>query len=176
MGLFKQDERVVLIGFMGVGKTTIGKILARKLAYDFIDIDTKIEKQFNMPVNHIFSQYGEAVFRNSEKDLFFQYVHENKKVLSLGGGAFLQDEIKKVALEECTVIYLEMSWEYWKERLAFLKGNRPLLQDKNLTEINHLFNERLSIYQGNHYKVNIDGLRIEDTVAKILDTIRKDKG
>jgi|SRR5690625_145570 len=175
MGLSKHKS-IVLIGFMGVGKTTIGNILAKRLVYDFIDVDKKIEKKLQMSIPQIFSQYGEAVFRNSERDLFFQNVHEHNKVVSLGGGAFLQEEIKKVCLEECTVIYLEMSWKYWKERLNFLKGTRPLLQDKNLTEINQLFNERLSIYQDYHYKVNIDGLRIEDAVAKILDTIRKDKG
>lgn len=175
MGLSKHKS-IVLIGFMGVGKTTIGDILAKNLIYDFIDVDKKIEKQFKMSIPQIFYQYGEAVFRNSERDLFFQNVHEHNKVVSLGGGAFLQDKIKKVSLEKCIVVYLEMSWKYWKKRLNYLKGTRPLLQDKSLTEINQLFNERLSIYQDYHYKVNIDGLRIEEAVSKILNTIIKDKG
>lgn len=173
MKILNQNQRVALIGFMGVGKTTIGQNLADNLAYKFIDIDEKIEKQYMRPTSQIFNRLGESVFRKAEKDLIFHYINTKNKVLSLGGGAFLQKEVKEACLTQCTVVYLEMTWEYWEERLDFLISSRPLLQGKDLTEIYQLFNERLPYYQDYHYKVNLDGLNIDDATEKVLKTIKR---
>src|SRR5699024_7581090 len=90
-----QNQSIALIGFMGVGKTTLGQTLAKKLDYKQIDIDKEIEGKFNMPSTDIFAQYGEDIFRETEKTLTIQWAKEKQNILSLGGGAFLQHEIKQ---------------------------------------------------------------------------------
>lgn len=160
---------------MGVGKTTLGKKIADRIAYPFKDIDQQIERQFNMPTSQLFNQLGEKTFREAERELTLRYMTSEQIVLSLGGGAFLQREIKEACLTQSTVIYIEMGWEHWQERLDFLIHNRPLLQGKNKSEIKQLFTERLSYYQDYHHKVNIDGLTIESATDKVLKAIGKDK-
>jgi len=168
-------HRIALIGFMGVGKTTLGNELAKKLAYDFVDIDQEIEDKHHMPTNQIFTHYGECFFRKSEKNLISHYINKDNIILSLGGGAFLQKDIKHLCLNHCTVVYLEMSWECWKRRLDILTDNRPLLQGKNGNEIRQLFERRLQIYKDYHCKVNIDGLNIKDASEKVLFSLKKDQ-
>lgn len=168
-------HRIALIGFMGVGKTTLGDELAKKLAYDFVDIDQKIEEKYHMPTNQIFTQYGEHFFRKSEKSIISHYIIKDNIILSLGGGAFLQKDIKDLCLNHCTVVYLEMSWEYWIKRLDILTDNRPLLQEKNINEIRQLFESRLPIYKDYHCKVNIDGLHVVDASEKILFSLKRDQ-
>ena len=169
-----QNKSIALIGFMGVGKTTLGKTLAKNLDYKPIDIDKEIVRKFNMPITDIFAQYGEDTFRETEKTMTIHWAKEKQNVLSLGGGAFLQNEIKQACLNHCIVIYLEMSWEYWKKRLGQLIDTRPLLQGKDINDIRNLFEQRIKQYQDFHLKVDIDGLSIEEGTKK-LTKILKDK-
>lgn len=163
-----QHQSIVLIGFMGVGKTTTGRVLADKLNYEVIDMDEEIEKKFNLPTTEIFSQLGQEIFRETEKALSLKWAKADQKVLSLGGGAFLQQEIRDACLKHGIVIYLEMNWEYWKMRLKHLTPTRPLLQGKDLEDIERLYHERIKFYQDHHLKVNIDGLTVEEVVEKII--------
>ena len=167
-----QNKSIALIGFMGVGKTTLGQTLAKKLDYKPIDIDKEIEGKFNMPITDIFAQYGEDIFRETEKTLTIQWAKEKQNILSLGGGAFLQHEIKQACLDHCVVIYLEMSWEYWKKRLDQLIDTRPLLQGKDINDIRNLFEQRIKRYQDFHLKVNIDGLTINKGTEKIIQILK----
>lgn len=168
-------QRITLIGFMGVGKTTVGKSLARKLNYQFIDIDQKIEHQFNMKTTDIFKVHGEATFRKAERELTLSYLKKNQIVLSLGGGAFLQDEIKKSCLKQSTVASLHISWNTWRKRLNFLKHKRPLLQNKSINEIHNLFNERRKYYLHYHLKVNCDYLSANKIADEIIRQLKTDK-
>ena len=92
---------------MGVGKTTIGKLVAKKLYRDFVDIDEEIEKQFGMPVTEIFNTDGKEVFRKKEKELIANYAR--KKTECLGGELLMQEDIRKLCMEHCIVFYLEQS-------------------------------------------------------------------
>src|SRR5690606_42046693 len=94
-----KEKSIVLTGFMGVGKTTVGKAVAKKLYRDFIDIDKEIEKKFQMPTTEIFKTYGEKTFRQAEKEMVLHFSQQKMKVISLGGGAFLQEE--KIGRASC---------------------------------------------------------------------------
>ncbi|KYD07856.1 shikimate kinase [Heyndrickxia sporothermodurans] len=167
------NKSIVFIGFMGVGKTTIGEAVAKKLNRDFIDIDQEIEKEFQISTTEIFNIYGEKVFREKEKALISEYCKCPEKIISVGGGAFLQDEIKNLCLSECIVIYLHLSWEAWKERLDLIIDSRPVLKGRTLEETEQLFYTRQNIYASHHLKVETDQLTVDEITDRIVDLIQK---
>ncbi|MBP1969425.1 shikimate kinase [Virgibacillus natechei] len=169
-----REKDLVLIGFMGVGKTTIGRALANKLQWDFIDIDEEIEKTYSMPTSQIFQTIGEDAFRAKEKDMIKNYTGiEKLKIISVGGGAFLQDETKKLCLSECIVIFLDISWEVWQDRISLLVDSRPVLQGKTIDEMEKLFYDRQSTYKDHHFRVKTDDYSIDETADFIVDSILK---
>src|SRR4051794_27868634 len=99
-----RERNIVLIGFMGVGKTTIGQLVAKKLYRDFMDIDHEIEKSQKMPISQIFKELGEEQFRKIERDFIANTCSNTRlKIISLGGGAYMQEEVRRVCLEKCIV-------------------------------------------------------------------------
>jgi shikimate kinase len=166
--LENRDKSIVFIGFMGVGKTTIGKKVAAKLNRDFIDIDEQIEKEYNMPVSQIFSEFGETEFRDREKSLIASLAEQNQKVISVGGGAFLQEEIRQTCLESCIVIFLELSLEAWKDRLGLIIDSRPVLRGKSMEEMEELFYKRQDIYRNHHLKISTDHKSVEEIADFIV--------
>lgn len=164
-------KSIVLIGFMGAGKTSVGCSLAQKLNWDFIDIDTEIEKFYNLPTTEIFRVKGEKAFRDQEKELITTAVLQYQKVISVGGGAFLQDEIKKACLENAIVVFLDITWKYWKERIPLLIDSRPLLQNKSLEEVQGFFKSRQPIYSQHHVKLLTDKKTINEVAEEIKGRI-----
>lgn len=168
-----KEKNIVLIGFMGVGKTTIGQLLAHKLYRDFIDVDQQIEQEHGMPTTEIFKTLGEQQFRQMEKDHISNLcINTRLKVISLGGGAFLQEEIKKICLDTSIVFFLDLTWESWKDRLHMIVDTRPNLQNKSLEEIEALFYSRQHIYSLNHSKVKTDQLDPEEVADYIIQTLK----
>ncbi|AKQ71477.1 MULTISPECIES: shikimate kinase [Bacillus] len=168
-----RDKNIVLIGFMGVGKTTIGQLVSKKLGRDFIDIDHEIEKDFQMTIPEMFQQKGEAFFRQTEKEYIFQMCeHTMGNIVSLGGGAFQQEEIRKKCLEHCFVIFLDLRWENWKQRMDLLIEKRPVLHNRTIEEMKQLFNERKSIYAFHHLKVETDNRSAEETADYIVEMLK----
>ncbi|MFJ9387164.1 shikimate kinase [Peribacillus sp. NPDC101481] len=165
-------QSIVFIGFMGVGKTTIGQKVARKLYRDFIDIDQEIEKEFNMPATEIFKKFGEKAFREKEKSVIESLSQQQLKIISVGGGAFLQEDIRNICLSNCIVFYLDLSWEYWKERIGLLIDSRPVLQSRSLEEIEELFYTRQEIYSYHHSKVNTNDLDVDEVADFIVDSLK----
>ena len=166
------NKSIILIGFMGVGKTTLGKELARKMQCPFLDIDAEIEAKYGMEAVDIFKVHGEKEFRKTEREMIVNACQLEGKVISIGGGAFMQEEIRNACIEHAIVIFLEMSWEYWKERISLLLPTRPVLQGKNLEEIKNLFDERQAIYQKHHIRLPIDNLGINSAVDAIYDELK----
>ncbi|MGE7763630.1 shikimate kinase [Peribacillus sp. NPDC097895] len=165
-------QSIVFIGFMGVGKTTIGQKVARKLYRDFIDIDQEIEKEFNMPTTEIFKKFGEKAFREKEKSVIDSFSQQQLKIISVGGGAFLQEDIRNICLSNCIVFYLDLSWDYWKERIGLLIDSRPVLQSRTLEEIEELFYTRQEIYSYHHSKVNTNDLDVDEVADFIVDSLK----
>ena len=167
-----REKSIVFIGFMGVGKTSIGEAVAKKLYRDFIDIDKEIEKEYNMPCTEIFKTVGEKVFREKEKSIINHFSNQPLKIISVGGGAFLQEEIQKICLSNCIVFYLDLSWDSWKDRISLLIDSRPVLQGKSLEQIKELFYDRQKIYSVHHSKVETDNLDIDDVADYIVDSLK----
>lgn len=167
-----KEKSLVFIGFMGVGKTTVAKLVAKKLYRDFIDIDQEIEKEFDMPTTDIFQLIGEDKFREKEKDYVLHFCKQPLKVISLGGGAFMQDAIREACLQHSIVFYLDISWDSWKERLHMLVDSRPVLQNKSIDDIEELFNERKKTYEQHNSTFLTDNINEEEVADYIIDSIK----
>ncbi|MCY8882550.1 shikimate kinase [Bacillus spizizenii] len=168
-----RERNIVLIGFMGVGKTTIGQLVAKKLYRDFIDIDQEIERDFNMSIPEMFEEKGEDFFRKTEKEYILDICrHKRFKIVSLGGGSFKQEEIRKCCLENCLVLHLDLSWENWKQRADLLIESRPVLHNRSMDEMEQLFNERKVIYDKHNSKVATDNLSPEEVADYIVETLK----
>ena len=100
-----REKSIVFVGFMGVGKTTIGRQVAKKLYRDFVDTDEEIEKEFAMPASKIFETFGEKTFREQEESIIIGLSQQPLKVISLGGGAFLNEKISKACLANGFVFF-----------------------------------------------------------------------
>lgn len=170
------EKSIIFIGFMGVGKTTIGKLVAQKLLRPFVDIDEEIEKEYGMPVSHIFKEIGEKAFRDREKQIIAELAEQERKVISLGGGAFLQEEIRKICLSSCIVIHLDLSLESWKERLSLIFDSRPVLHGKSIGEMEELYYNRQEIYALHHVKISTDNQSTDNIAEQIINTLSKEFG
>lgn len=166
-----EEKSIILIGFMGVGKTTAGKLLAEKLKRGFVDVDQEIEDEYQMPIKDIFQRFGEEAFRQIEKETVIYYAKQRHKVISLGGGAFMQKEIRDACLEKGIVLHLDISWEIWRNRMGELIDNRPVLQSKTMKEIETLFYDRRNTYSENHSKIWTDACSEEEVAEKIRTMI-----
>ncbi|MGM9927403.1 MAG: shikimate kinase [Bacillus sp. (in: firmicutes)] len=167
-----KERNIIFIGFMGVGKTTIGKLVAKKLYRDFIDADDVIEEAFGMPPTEIFKTYGEKVFRDKEKEIINELCEKKLQIISLGGGAFLQEEIRQVCLSKAIVIFLDLSWDQWKDRISLIIDSRPVLQGRSLEEIEELFYSRQDIYKTHNSKVQTDNQNEEEVADYIVDSLK----
>lgn len=163
------DKSIVLIGFMGAGKTTVGELAANKLNRGFIDIDLEIEKEFGMPTTEIFKEHGERVFRTYEKNIIESNCNKKRQIISLGGGAFMNEETRNTCLENTIVIFMDISWDSWKKRYELLIDTRPILQDRDINEIKDLYSKRRALYDNNHYSILVDGLTPDEAADKIVE-------
>ncbi|TDW04032.1 shikimate kinase [Bacillus badius] len=166
-----KEQSIVLTGFMGAGKTTIGSLVAEKLNRTFIDIDEVIEEEYGLSINEIFAEHGENKFREIEKQTIRSFCEQPLKVISLGGGAFTQPEVREICLANCMVVYVDISWEHWKERLDLLIDTRPVLRGKDLKEVEELFLQRKAAYQENHWTLTVDGKTAEEAADCLIDSL-----
>ena len=150
------------------------ELVAKKLFRSFVDIDQEIEKHFNMATTEIFNVHGEAVFRTYERKMIESFCKERLKIVSIGGGAFMQPEVRDVCLKNCTVIFLDMSWDKWLERFDILVESRPMLQSRNIDDIEKLFYERQETYAHNHSTLILDDFSAEEASNQIVDSLKAD--
>jgi shikimate kinase len=127
----KIDKPIVLVGLMGVGKSTIGRRLAVRLGLDFVDADHEIETAAGQSITEIFERYGEAVFRDGERRVIARLIDGKPKIIATGGGAFIQDSTRALLLEKCTTVWIDADIDMLAERVA-RRDNRPLLKGKDV--------------------------------------------
>ncbi|MDP2891945.1 MAG: shikimate dehydrogenase [Bacillota bacterium] len=160
---------IVLFGFMGSGKTAVGKILAGKLEMDFHDLDAEIEKNTGMTIPEIFERYGEEAFRRMEHELLSSFVYQKSTVLAVGGGALASKEnIKALENTPCTAVFLQASMENMLRRVDGGKG-RPMLSGEDMEKrARALYEKRLPSYlAAADVIVNADAAP-EETAEKII--------
>jgi shikimate kinase len=168
-----QPQRITLTGFMGCGKTTLGKKLAYKLGYPIVDTDKKIQQQTQQPIASLFEAHGEPYFRQLEADMLQHCLNLPQAVIATGGGALVQQHNLSTALAHSLVVYIEMPPQELFERVIFSPKERPLIDVPNAEETFFArFNERLPFYSQAHLTLNTLGLRPEQAVAKLLEALR----
>jgi len=161
-------KNLLLTGMMGVGKSTVGKKLAKKLKLKFIDIDQIIEKKEKMIIKEIFENIGEDYFRKTEKKISLEELKKNNSVIALGGGAFMDESIRKEAKNSSISFWLDMSLESLLIRLKNVK-KRPLLDQDNLEEsINKIYSERKEIYNKSDFRIKCDSMNADQIINKII--------
>ena len=165
---YSEPKRIVLIGPMGVGKTTIGRILAKQLDFDFIDTDQRLEKITGASISWIFDIEGEAGFRKREQQLIQQLTGVTEAVIATGGGVILLSENRFNLKSNSIVIYLKGKIETLYERTR-LDDNRPLLETANPREtIERILSEREHLYvETADFEIEIDGRSAEYIVTQI---------
>lgn len=160
-------KTIILTGMMGSGKTTVGVELAKKLALNFIDVDSEIEKEQKCTITEIFEKYGEEYFRKLEAKKIEQVLMPNN-VIALGGGAFENEAIRKLLLEKSKVIYLKTSAQEILKRIENT-NNRPLLKNKmNLENIMQIIKKREANYKKAHLTVETNKKEINKIIEEIL--------
>ena len=123
-------KNLVLLGMMAVGKTTLGKIVAKKQELKFIDIDTNIEKKNSMTIKEIFKKKGEKFFRVEEENEILKSLEKNNCVIALGGGAFMNKTVRENILKNAISIWLSVDIKTLNQRIKWNR-KRPLLKEEN---------------------------------------------
>lgn len=159
---------IVLTGMMGSGKTTVGALLAQKSGFNFIDIDSEIEKSEKMSIPNIFNEYGEQYFRRIEKTKTLSFANNKNLVLSLGGGGFEDEETRKIIKKNGVVFYLKANPECLFERIKSAI-HRPLLHKNFSVEtIAFILKKRADNYEKAHHIIDTCGKTPEEIAEKIL--------
>lgn len=170
------DRPVVLVGMMGVGKSSVGRKLAATLRLPFVDADEAIEEAAHMPIPDIFATFGEAYFRDGERRVIARLLEgesqERRSVIATGGGAFVNDQTRALILDKAIPVWLDCDVETLYERVG-RKGNRPLLKEGDPREIlTRLKTEREPFYAQAPIKVmsgNGPHARTVDQVLRGID-------
>ncbi|HMS21224.1 shikimate kinase [uncultured Sphingorhabdus sp.] len=165
------DRSIVLVGMMGVGKSTIGKLLAGKLGLSFVDSDEEIEKAAGMPISEMFERFGESSFRDGERRVIARLITEGPKVIATGGGAFINDETRRLIKEKCRSVWIDADLDVLIERVS-RRSNRPLLVGKDPREVlTDLATKRTPFYAEADIHVRSDSGPHARTVNQILEAL-----
>jgi len=161
-------KNLVLLGMMGVGKSTVGKIVAKSQDLKFIDTDLNIEKKCSMKITEIFEKKGEDFFRLQEENEVLESLKKNNCVIALGGGAIMNKNVRNIILENSLSIWLDLNLKTLNKRIKWNK-KRPLLHEKNTREVmKKLYIERRDIYKLAHHKINCNNLTKGNIAKKII--------
>ncbi|MBR5304789.1 MAG: shikimate kinase [Candidatus Gastranaerophilales bacterium] len=166
-------NKIVLIGMMGSGKSSISKILAKKINFTSIELDKLFEEQENISINDFFKKYGEKDFREKEAKILIDSLQNKDIVLSTGGGIILKESNRKLLFKDnILTIFLEASSEIIYERIKN-DSSRPLLQVPNpKKEIEEILKKREKYYNLAKIKINTDNKTIEEIIEEILKWIK----
>ncbi|MCL5036517.1 MAG: shikimate kinase [Chloroflexi bacterium] len=166
-------KNIYLAGFMGTGKSTVGKELARLMGRKFIDMDQVLERRLGMKISEIFEKHGEEFFRDEEKKLALEIAHSYNKVVATGGGTILDLEVREAFRSTGLIIGLEAGQEELVSRLA-RKNHRPLVTGKKpvARRVKELLDEREPVYKQITIRVNTTNLTPNEAARKIVDLLK----
>ena len=165
----KRTPGIYLVGFMGCGKTTIGRLLARRIGWHFADLDHDIEKAHGAPVQQIFAQHGEPHFRQLEHQALKARVSDVERgkpmVVALGGGTFVQQDNYALLENNGVTLWLDAPFEMIRQRVP-ADGSRPLAADP--VRFRELFDSRRDLYQIADHRIVIETEDAEVNVDAIM--------
>ncbi len=164
----KSKKNLVLVGMMASGKSTIGYLISKKLNINFVDIDKVIEKELKMNVLEIFKNKGETFFRDIEEKTTIKFLKSYNSVISLGGGAFLNEKIRKEIISNNVSFWLKWNVKTLLNRIKRSK-TRPLAVNAEDKELKELILKRSKIYSKANFKINCHEQSKDQIVKKILD-------
>ena len=164
----KSKKNLVLLGMMGSGKSTIGYLLSKKLRRKFIDIDKFIEKNVNMTISEIFKKKGEIFFRSLEEKITIKHLKSNNNIISLGGGGFINEKVRKEVVLNCISFWLNWDTQTILKRINKSK-KRPLAYNANKNMIGELIENRSKIYAKAKFKIDCNKLSKTEIVNKIIN-------
>ena len=163
----KSKENLVFLGMMGSGKSSIGLLVAEKLKLNFIDIDNEIEKKLGTTISKVFENKGEDYFRKIEEKITLKKLKLFPSVISLGGGAFINENIRKVVLKSHISFWLNWDNNILLTRIKNSK-KRPLAINSSDNEIIDLIKKRSNIYAKALFEIKCDNLTKNEVVNKII--------
>jgi shikimate kinase/shikimate kinase/3-dehydroquinate synthase len=163
----KSKENLIFLGMMGSGKSSIGSIIAKKLKLEFIDIDKEIENEIGISISEIFETKGENYFRKFEEKITLRKLKLNPVVISLGGGAFMNKNIKKEVLKNHLSFWLNWNTKILIKRIKNSK-KRPVAFNSSEDELNNLIKKRTIFYSKALYEIKCDNLSKNEIVRKII--------
>jgi len=164
----KSKKNLVLIGMMSSGKSTIGELLAKKLNFKFFDIDKIIENETKMKITEIFKIKGENFFRNLEEKTTVKLLNFSNVVISLGGGGFVNEIIRKETNTKSKTFWLDWNLDTLISRIR-KRNNRPVALALNNNELKNLIIKRSKYYSKAKYKINCQKLTRSEIIKKILN-------
>jgi len=163
----KSNENLVFLGMMGSGKSSIGLLVAKKLNLNFVDIDDEIEKEVGLSIKKIFDIKGEVFFRKIEEKITLDVLRKKNKIISLGGGGFLNKNIRKEILLNHTSIWLDLESKKLIDRIKNSK-KRPLAVRLSEDDLKNLIKKRSYTYSKSLHKINCNYLSKNEVVNKVL--------
>ena len=163
----KSKKNLILIGMMGSGKSTIGSLISKKLNVKFIDIDSVLEDATKMKIAEIFEKKGENFFRNLEEKITLKLLNSARNVISLGGGGFINEKIRKEVLKNNFSFWLNCETQTLLNRIKNSK-KRPIAFNLSDNELTELIVKRTKIYSKAQFKINCHKLKKTEIVEQIL--------
>lgn len=169
------DRSIVLVGLMGVGKSTVGRRLAKRLGLEFVDSDSAIEEAAGCTISEIFERFGEANFRDGERRVIARLVTGDPRVIATGGGAFMDPETRDLILSRCISVWLDADIPLLVQRVS-RRDNRPLLKGKDANAVlSELAARRNPTYAQADIHVRSESTPHDDAVDRIIHAIRQRK-
>ena len=168
----KSKKNLVLLGMMGSGKSTIGYLLSKSLDLEFCDIDLIIEKEVGCKIAEIFNREGESSFRKIEEKTSIKILKLKNKVISLGGGAFLNENIRKEVLSNNISFWLDWKKDTLINRIK-RNNKRPIVNNSDENELKKLISKRIKIYSMADFKIDCEKFSKNEITEKIADIYEK---
>ena len=161
-----KTDKVYLVGFMGAGKTSVGRALAKRLDWRFMDIDEHIEAREHLTVSDIFQRHGEPHFRGVERSVLVDQVPVRHTVVATGGGTFVDPQNRAIIKADGAAVWLDVPLERVIARIP-QDGRRPLAADR--TNLERLFHSRRPAYEQAHLHLDASRVPVESLVDQLVD-------
>jgi shikimate kinase len=161
-----KTDKVYLVGFMGAGKTSVGRALAKRLDWRFVDIDEQIEQREHLAVAEIFQRHGEPYFRGVERAVLASHVAVRHAVVATGGGTFVDPQNRALIKADGVSVWLNVPLELVIARIP-QDGRRPLAADR--ANLERLFHARRTAYEQAHFHLDVGRAAVESLVDQLVD-------